>query len=271
MPMLNESLLIVTDLDGSLLDHHSYSWQAAQPWLDRLQQHQVPVVLCSSKTASEILPLQRQLGLMGLPFISENGALAQIDQPGYPQPLRRHGGADYASICYTLNRLRQQQGYKFTGFADVSEAEVAQWTGLTLADAANARQRTASESLIWRDDPQRFPAFRQQLAEADLTLVEGGRFWSVMGKESGKGAALHWLLANYPPPGGNSWTTIGLGDGPNDAPMLDAVNYAVVIKGHSKTPVQLNRTDSDHIYHTDAHGPVGWAEGLDVFLGRSAA
>lgn len=271
MPTLNDSLLIVTDLDGSLLDHHSYSWQAAQPWLERLRQHQVPVVLCSSKTASEITLLQHQLGLSGQPFIAENGALAQINVPGHSRPLCRHGGADYASICYTLNRLRQQQGYKFTGFADVSAAEVSQWTGLAIADAANARQREASESLIWRDTPQQFAAFRQQLADADLTLVEGGRFWSVMGKESGKGLALRWLLASYPTPDPRPRLTIGLGDGPNDAPMLDAVDYAVVIKGHSNTPVQLTRSDSDRIYHSAAFGPAGWAEGMDFFLGRSAA
>ena len=34
--------------------------------------------------------------------------------------------------------------------------------------------------------------------------------------------------------GGKRFITVGLGDGPNDAPMLDSVDYAVVIKGFSK-------------------------------------
>ncbi len=31
--------LIFTDLDGTLLDHETYSWEAAQPAIERLRQH----------------------------------------------------------------------------------------------------------------------------------------------------------------------------------------------------------------------------------------
>jgi mannosyl-3-phosphoglycerate phosphatase len=57
MLSLQDSLLVITDLDGSLLDHHTYSWQAAEAWLARLEEHEVPLVICSSKTAAEIMPL----------------------------------------------------------------------------------------------------------------------------------------------------------------------------------------------------------------------
>ena len=36
--------LVVTDLDGSLLDHHSYDFSPAAPWLARLKQMGVPVI-----------------------------------------------------------------------------------------------------------------------------------------------------------------------------------------------------------------------------------
>ena len=52
MLRLNSSLMIVTDLDGSLLDHHDYNWDAASEWLARLKQQAIPVVFCSSKTAA---------------------------------------------------------------------------------------------------------------------------------------------------------------------------------------------------------------------------
>ncbi|AMX04510.1 mannosyl-3-phosphoglycerate phosphatase [Enterobacter asburiae] len=79
MPSLRDTLLIFSDLDGSLLDIHTYEWQPAMPWLDRLMDNQVPVILCSSKTAAEMLDLQLDLGLEGLPFIAENGAVIQPD------------------------------------------------------------------------------------------------------------------------------------------------------------------------------------------------
>lgn len=34
--------LVFTDLDGTLLDHDTYSWEAARPALDRLKRQQVP-------------------------------------------------------------------------------------------------------------------------------------------------------------------------------------------------------------------------------------
>ena len=63
MPSLQNPLLIFTDLDGTLLDIHTYDWQPAAAWLERLQDKQVPVILCSSKTAAEMLDIQQELGL----------------------------------------------------------------------------------------------------------------------------------------------------------------------------------------------------------------
>lgn len=264
MPGLHDGLLIVTDLDGSLLDHHTYSWQPAQPWLDKLHQHQIPLVVCSSKTASEIIPLQQQLGLSGAPFIAENGALVQLDSAG-GDSQRHHAGKDYSEICHCLRRLRQQYQFRFSGFADFTDQQVADITGLTLRDAALARRREASESLVWRDTDEQFDAFRQALDKEGLALTQGGRFWHVMARGSGKGAALEWLLQHYSPQG---CITIGLGDGPNDAPLLDGVDYAVVIKGHSKTPVTLTRQDRQNIYYTTKFGPEGWSEGLQHFISQ---
>lgn len=137
-------------------------------------------------------------------------------------------------------------------------------TGLTEGEATLARQREASEVIVWRDDEEKLEAFRAALAQHQLQLTQGGRFWHVMPTGSGKGEALRWLLGQYD----HAPTTIGLGDGPNDAPMLDAVDYAVVIKGYSKTPVSLTRQDTQQIYHTAHYGPEGWKEGLDYFLSQ---
>lgn len=264
MPTLQDPLMIVTDLDGSLLDHHTYSWLPAEPWLERLQAHGIPLVICSSKTAAEIIPLQRALGISGAPFIAENGAVVSDGHSSRPLPHLADNALDYASLCQQLAQLKQQYGFKFTGFSDVSEKEVSEWTGLTPHDAALARLREASESIIWRDNHDRFALFRQQLEARALALVQGGRFWHVMRKGSGKGAALRWLLENTF--GDKSHMTIGLGDGPNDAPMLDIVDYAVVIKGYSKDAVILQRQDKQNIYHTGEFGPQGWSEGLTYFI-----
>ena len=257
------SLMIVTDLDGSLLDHHDYNWDAANPWLTRLRQAQVPLVLCSSKTAAEIVPLQKRLGISGTPFIAENGARVVF---GGDQPLADEPSAAYRALCQVLQSLQSQ--FRFAGFHDFSDAEVARFTGLTLAEASQSRLREASEVLLWRDDEHQLDAFRAALAQHGLALTQGGRFWHVMPAGSGKGVALAQLQQHLTQQEGHTRTTLGLGDGPNDVPMLERVDYAVVIKGFSKTPVILQRNDTQNVYHTAHVGPQGWREGLDYFLAQ---
>lgn len=75
MLSIHDPLLIFTDLDGTLLNSHTFEWQPAAPWLTRLHESGVPVILCSSKTAAEMLQLQTTLNLQGLPLIAENGAV----------------------------------------------------------------------------------------------------------------------------------------------------------------------------------------------------
>jgi len=65
--------IVVTDLDGTLLDHYDYSWDKAQAALDFLQDRGIPVVINTSKTAKEVLTLQKRIGLDAA-FIVENGS-----------------------------------------------------------------------------------------------------------------------------------------------------------------------------------------------------
>ena len=75
-------LLVFSDLDGTLIDHHSYDWSPAMPALAALGSIGAGVVLASSKTAAEIDLLRRDMGLEDWPAIVENG-------PGCCQPVPR--------------------------------------------------------------------------------------------------------------------------------------------------------------------------------------
>ncbi len=267
MPSLHDPLLVITDLDGSLLDHHTYSWQPAAGWLEKLKAAHIPVVFCSSKTMAEITALQNSMGLDGAPFIAENGALLHAGalwrQPD--KPAANILGKEYAAIREILGSLRQARGFKFFGFGDVDEKLIGQWTGLSPQDALLAKQRQASEALIWRDSDARMAEFVHDLEQQSLMLIQGGRFYHVVSKGSSKGAAVRWLLDLYRRHDGRPWQSLGLGDGPNDASMLKAVDYAVIIRGYSKIPVDLGPLQRN-VYKTTAYGPEGWSEGMDYFI-----
>ncbi|WP_321393594.1 HAD-IIB family hydrolase [uncultured Desulfuromusa sp.] len=249
--MPQPQLIIFTDLDGTLLDHYNYSWQAANPALKLLRERQIPLILCTSKTAAEVSKLHQELKLT-TPFIVENGAGII-----FPENMSsaHFFGKPYSELINLVQQLRRQKGYRFQGFADFSVAEIAAETGLSMAVATLAKQRLCSEPLRWDDNLMKLEEFRNDLTRHGLQLLRGGRFYHVVSDRAGKGTALRWLLEHYPSPENNCWYSVALGDGPNDQSMLEAADLAVVIPSVSGlAPKPQNVT----IIHATEQGPKGW-------------
>ncbi|EPC0233625.1 mannosyl-3-phosphoglycerate phosphatase-related protein [Escherichia albertii] len=268
MLSIHQPLLIFTDLDGTLLDIHSYDWQPAAPWLNRLREAGVPVILCSSKTSAEMRYLQKTLGLHGLPLIAENGAVIQLAEQwqnldDFPHII---SGITHGEINLVLNSLREKEHFKFTTFDDVDDATIAEWTGLSRSQAALTQRHEASETLIWRDSDERMTQFAARLNEQELQFVQGARFWHVLDASVGKAQAANWIIATYQQLSGKRPTTLGLGDGPNDAPLLEVMDYAVIVKGLNREGVHLQNEDPLRVWRTQREGPEGWHEGLDHFF-----
>ncbi len=55
-------LVIFTDLDGTLLDRDTYSFEPALPALRLIRQKDIPLVLSSSKTRAEIEFYRERIG-----------------------------------------------------------------------------------------------------------------------------------------------------------------------------------------------------------------
>ncbi|WP_444999490.1 HAD-IIB family hydrolase [Halomonas mongoliensis] len=266
--------LLFTDLDGSLLDHHSYDWSPARPWLAQLKQLGVPVIPVTSKTRSEIVPLRQALGLTDTPFIAENGAVvglppawchARIDRPGPDGLAIRTLGVDIGFVRKRLSVWRERLGVRFTTMSEMSLDELVDYTGLPEPEARLARLREGSEPLIWEDDESRLEGFRKGLAGDGLQLVRGGRFWHATGTAH-KGSAVSWLIERFEALRGRRPLTLALGDGPNDIPMLEAVDQAVVIRGCHGLAVSPAQSS---LYRSEATGPAGWAEGVAFWWGRA--
>ncbi len=270
-PLPAEEIVVYTDLDGTLLDHHDYSYAAARPALDELRRGGVPVVLTSSKTFPELVMLADRLGL-DHPVIGENGAFVAWPRAydiGVPGDRERDGyrirrfGADHAGIVALLATLRADSSFRFEGFSDWDVATLAARTGLPPDDARRAGQREASEPIVWRGSEAALSAFRRALADHGLTLVKGGRFFHVMGDTS-KADAMRWLHHLLEERRGRALTSIALGDGPNDLQMLEAADVAVVVANPDSDPIA---PQADRILWTRLPGPAGWNEAILELLG----
>lgn len=256
---MTSPFIVVSDLDGTLLDHHDYSWEKAKPGLRLLEERHIPLVLCSSKTAWEMIALRESLGNEA-PFVVENGAAIYVPD-GDDHRILAFGLAR-SEILAILERLRHEENVNYRGFNDMSVREIMNATGLDQATAANARRRDYTEPLLWLGTPESLERFRQRLGEAGLDTVAGGRFLHVSAG-CDKGRAVDWLRNHYRLHQGQDVRVIALGDSENDVPMLESADLPVLVRSPVKPFPALDRDD---VYRTRACGPAGWSEAIMTLL-----
>jgi mannosyl-3-phosphoglycerate phosphatase len=265
------SVVVFSDLDGTLLDHETYSFDAASPALERLREHGIPLVLCTSKTRAEIAPLRRALGNTH-PFISENGGAVFIPAGYFPFALsgaeRRDDldviaiGDSYADLVTALSRASRSAGVAVRGFADMTDADVAAATGLSLEEAHLARQREFDEPFEILD-ADRADDLCAAIEREGKRWTAGGRFHHIMGA-SDKAAAVRFLTTLYRRRLG-AVTTVGLGDAPNDASFLAEVDIPVAI---ASPRVDQLLALVPAARPTRLPGPAGWNEAVLEIIGN---
>ena len=256
---MHANWLIFTDLDGTLLDHDSYDFSPALPALKRLKARKIPIIPVSSKTLAELEGYVAELGLDG-PVIAENGCVILLPdrQPQITIPT-------YQELRDYLHHLRQEFGWQFIGFGDMTVQQVIDATGLTDAAARLAMQRLASEPLLWQDSPEQLQRFTKEIRSRGLRLLRGGRFLHLLG-DMDKGRALHLVVDWYRQRGTRDIKTIALGDSGNDIDMLVSVDIPVIIRKPDGTHLDLSeRVD---VVVSELPGPAGWNQSLNRLLDR---
>lgn len=265
--------LVFTDLDGSLLDHRTYSYLDALPQLHALERQGIPLIPATSKTRVEIEFLRAELG-NAHPFIVENGAAVFIPC-GYfaSQPdgtIERDGywvrelapGRD--RWLHLLQALYREFPDEFDHFHRSGVEGIVRMTGLPRARAEEANRREYTEPVQWLGAPERLAQFLARLQDAGATVLQGGRFLSVAG-DADKGRALTWLREIYcHDRATTACHDLSVGDSHNDCAMLEAAETALVIRSPVHDPPALRRQEG--VILSRDYGPAGWAEGVARWL-----
>lgn len=266
--------IVFTDLDGTLLNADTYGFEAARPALELLSARSVPVVLCSSKTAPEMVRLSKALGTRAPLVVENGGALLVGGEPGLPpgwgEP-RQEGwrqmvlGRRYEDLAAALARLRQELNLSLRGFAEMDAAEVAQLTGLPAEEAELARAREFSEPFTLEGGEEGLRALSARAAALGLRVVRGLRFHHLMGATD-KARALRLARDLYAASwGGGPIASIGLGDSPNDLLMLLNVDLPVLVRAKTGRGWEPG-CDIPGLYRTALPGPAGWNEAIHHIL-----
>ena len=268
-------VVIFTDMDGSLLDHDSYSHAEADDCLHWLRNKHIPVIPCTSKTRAEMEVLRDDLNNKH-PFVIENGAALFVpkdtfsdnkdftneDEQFYVKSFT-HPRAHWQTI---LDNTPMHLNDAFLTFKQAGTDGIMEMTGLTTEEARRASQREFGEPLKWLGSEHDFKVFEEYINSHGGSLLTGGRFIHLSG-HCNKGRALRWLVDKYQQEETHKVvTSVALGDSQNDVAMLSEADYAVMIRSPVHDFPIIDSKIKQNVYQTKDMGSKGWVEGIKHVL-----
>jgi mannosyl-3-phosphoglycerate phosphatase len=234
--------------------------------LESLRRQRIPLIFCTSKTRTEVKALRRATGNTH-PFIVENGGAIVIPAGYFPEIATLGNqakaytlilGRPYEELVRELRLIAQELYGSIRGFHQMTDAEVARDTGLSVREAHMARQRETGEPFrFMKESPASVRAFLRREQERGYTVQRGGRYWHFTGS-CDKGLAMSVLIGFFRMAWQTRIFTIALGDSANDLTMLRLVDRPILI------PKPDGSFDRDvtkaipRVARASKPGPQGW-------------
>jgi mannosyl-3-phosphoglycerate phosphatase len=268
-----KKVIITTDLDGTLLDASTYSFEAARDALRLIREQDIPLIICSSKTRAEIEYYRRLLNNQD-PFIPENGGAIFI--PEERQDLVRQAnegfieeshkyfviplGKRYTEIRTGIDTLRSA-GFSIRGFGDMDVDEIVGLTGLQPEEAAMAKERDFDEPFLFSGCESEFTNLLLTIKELGFNITRG-RFYHLLG-DNDKGRAVSILLDLYKRVFGDIYS-VAVGDSLNDLPMLKKADVPVIVQ--KKNGTYDPALDIHSAIWAHGAGPEGWNRAITKII-----
>lgn len=259
-------LIIFSDIDGTLIDSITHSYEAALPALKKTQEKGIPLVLCSSKSRKEIEIYQKELNIRH-PIIAENGGgvfipkdyfdfeYPSVEAPGYRLIQM---GKPYHELISVFKKIQEQIEGKIKGLFEMTPEEIVKHTGKSLELAKLSLERDFGLPFVFAEKTEELEKrVLQLIREAGYRCMVGTKFYHIMG-DNDKGKGVQILAKLYRKQYGEI-TTVGIGDGLIDEPLLKVVDLPILVKRFDDTFAQLNIPDLKRI---DRIGPAGWNQAI---------
>ena len=261
--MIEDSYLwVVSDVDGTLMDH-SYDLTPAKETIKILKKLSIPVILCTSKTASEVEVIRKELNLTD-PYIVENGAAI------YGESLKKDNGKiilgkKYEFLEEILNSISKEIDYKLIPLNNLTDQEATNLTGLKDDSLNLMRDRHWSMPFL---NPPSFLEKKINICckKFNVNIFKGNRMSHLLSENSDKGKAINALkkCSNI-----QNIQIIGLGDSPNDLPLLLNSDIRIVIPGIDGPNLILldQLKDTEFTLASEPNG-YGWKNEINKIINK---
>ncbi|MBK17010.1 MAG: mannosyl-3-phosphoglycerate phosphatase-related protein [Prochlorococcus sp. SP3034] len=256
----SSQIWIVSDVDGTLMDH-SYDLTPALETIKSLQDLKIPVILCTSKTAAEVEMIRNELNLTD-PYIVENGA-AIYGENKKKKKWEIILGQSYQSLETILNNLSIDANYNLIPLNKLTDHEAYELTGMSGNSLILMRDRHWSMPFL---NPPKDVENKLKLlcSKYKVNIFKGNRMSHLLSIKSNKGKAIKKLIDFSK---NSEVEIIGLGDSPNDLPLLVNSNYKIIIPG-PKGPNQALLKELGNLNYIVAKKPhgYGWSEEVSKLI-----
>ncbi len=259
---------VFTDLDGTFLDHHTYSYEKSLPGKALLEENNIPLVMVSSKTFTEMRALHSELGIQS-PFIFENGGGIAC-----PVPEKQ----EYETLIMGLSTLELRERFSIVEeivnapcrpILDLDSRELQEKTGLPEERVLLVKERRASFPFIIENrgdmDIDKLDRANESLKKHDLMITRGGRFYHFSSVSATKGTAIEFTCEKLFNNSQNQIRRAGIGDSENDIPMFRAVDYPYLVRKSDGGYIETGIPD---IIVTRGIGPEGFTEAVYLLIGK---
>ncbi len=273
-----KKILIFSDIDGTIIDKESYSFEESIGTVKKVVALKIPIILVSSKSAAEIEIYRQKMGIPD-PYVSENGGAVFIPV-GYfkekPEDCIQKGNYHVRKLATPLSLLahkiksfKECTANEIILFDELTDKELIQIAKIPSEEVEYARQRNYDLPFIVKNrstlhDEDIFKC----AAQHHLSILKGGRFFHIL-LGSDKGRAVEYLIGEYSRFHRNV-TSIGIGDSRNDLELLIAVNTAVAVQKPDGTYDSEFEQKIPHLIRAKKIGPAGWSEAVNELILHTA-
>ena len=258
------SLIIFTDLDGSLLHRETFKFDPIKDYIKDLINNEIIIIPNSSKTEKEIEKFNEELGVE-LPYISENGSLISglnLINSNFPNKIILSREKEelleifnlkvpekIKNKCLLISKLDKKKQEKIFGQKDDRLNDVLS-RKYTLPFLFNGEKKDKNRLI-------------KILSSNSLTLQEGGRVLNLcdnVNKVKSMNKVIKILKKTK-----NKIKTIAVGDNYNDLDMLKNCDIPCLVFNDQ---FKLDQINIDNLIFSNKPSPEGWADVIKMALAK---
>ncbi len=274
--MAARRLVVVTDIDDSLLEPGASALPSERAALDFLARSGIPLVINSSRTHAEIERIQETLRLL-TPSISEHGSALFIPPGCFPSIPDRAAravsghviefGRPYHHVVDAVRSVARELGVEIVGFADLTIEDAARELGVTDVEAQLAKLREYTELIRIADGPD---ATRSHVLNAlrrrGLRCWPTGRHHLVTATRD-RAESLLTLKALWRHAWGEPPSIVGFGNTEGDVGWLRYADVAVIVQNDHAggDPRILSKLPTARV--SQRPGRPGWSDAVFECVG----